>query len=221
MRRRDKEVTDRKAMEEVLARADWGTLGLVTARGTALLVPINHVFHNGRLYFHSARTGEKMETLRTDARATYLVVDAYARIPSYAFDPAYACPASQCFKSVIAYGRVAAVEAPERKAEILQTLMAHLQPEGGHQPITVDSPQYRAAIASVAVLEMTIERMTGKFGLGQALKPDQRAAVEAVLGERGGPQDARTLAAMAGIGSGSPQTALPDRTDEGGLSPRT
>lgn len=196
MRRKDKEVKDDEALHAVLDGADWGTLGLVTPEGHPRLVPLNFVRHQGRIYFHGSPTGEKMELLKAGGEAVFLVVDAYAQIPSYAFDPVSACPASQFFKSVMVHGRIAQVEDPGRKAEVLEALMRKLQPEGGYATITADGPTYHG-LTNVAVLELTVDRMSGKFGLGQNLKPEHRASVVDLLERRGRPGDQRTLEAMA------------------------
>ena len=196
MRRKDKEATDPTAIEAVLQAAEWGTLGLAGADGRPLLVPLNFVYHGGSIYFHGAHTGEKMQVLGAGGPATFLVVDAYAQVPSYAFDPVRACPASQYFKSIVAYGRVTPVAEPARKAEVLEALMRKLQPEGGYEPITAESQTYQAAIQGVAVLEFAIEHLTAKFGLGQNLKPEVREDAERFLEKRGCPMDLRTLAAM-------------------------
>jgi nitroimidazol reductase NimA-like FMN-containing flavoprotein (pyridoxamine 5'-phosphate oxidase superfamily) len=198
MRRHDKEVTDRAALEEVLVQAEWGTLGLVTPEGRPLMVPLNFVYDEGHLYFHSSPAGEKMATLKAGGEASFLVVDSYALIPSCALDPAQACAASQFYKSVLAYGRVTVVEDLDRKVEVLERLMKRLQPEGGYQPIAAASPMYQAGVKGIAVLAMTVDRLSGKFGLGQNLNPETRAAVVRFLQQRGAPGDARTVVAMAG-----------------------
>ena len=199
MRRRDKEISEPAFLADVLDRAEWGTLGLVTPQGHPLLVPVNFVHHQGRLYFHGSPVGEKMTVIKDGAEATFLVVEAYALIPSYAFDPVLACPASQFYRSVLAYGRVAPVADPERKAEALAALMRKLQPEGGYEPISAVGPTYQASLKGVAVLEMTVRRWSGKAGLGQNLKPEVREQVKAFLERRGAPGDARTLEAMAQV----------------------
>ena len=183
-------------MEEVLARAEWGTLGLVSPAGTPVLVPLNFVYHQGRLFFHGAQEGEKAGLIRAAPEASFLVVEAYAQIPSYAFSPVNACPATQYFKSVLVKGPVAPVEDPERKAEALDALMRRLQPEGGYEPIRADSPTYQAALRGVAVYALACREMTGKFKLGRQLSPGSRDKVEEALRARGGPEDRRTLEAM-------------------------
>jgi hypothetical protein len=196
VRRHDCEISDPKELEAVLARADWGTLGLVSAQGKPVLVPLNFVFHEGRIFFHGAKAGEKYGLIQESPRATFLVVEAYAQIPSYAFDPVNACPATQFFKSVMVKGAVEPIEDAEQKAGALEAIMKKLQPEGGYEPIRADSPTYRGCLQAVAVYAMTCGEMTGKLKLGQQLGSGARAKVEEVLASRGGPMDPATLAAM-------------------------
>jgi len=203
LRRQEKELKDPEAVAQVLDAAEWGVLGLVSAEGAPLLVPLNFVRLGGNVYFHGARAGEKMEALRHQGKATFLVVDAYAQIPSYAFDPERACPASQYFKSVLLHGTLAEVEAPGRKAEVLDALMRKLQPEGGYRPITAEDPMYAGSVGAVAILELTVERSSAKCEVGQRLTPAKRESVRGLLEKRGGPADLRTLEAM-GAGPGSP-----------------
>ena len=196
MRRSDKEHADPQDLDEVLDAVTWGTLGLAGPEGWPVLVPVNFVRCQDRIVFHGATSGEKMDLLQAKGEATFLVVDPYAFIPSYASDPVRACPSTQFFKSVVSYGRVALVEDPMRKAELLQAIMRKLQPEGGHVPITAPDPMYRAALAGVAVLEMTVARRSGKFAFGQTFPEPRRATVEALLASRGGHRDLETLEAM-------------------------
>ena len=198
MRRKDKETTDPALVAQVLDAVEYGVLGLVSPLGRAVLVPLNFVPLDGHLYFHGATAGEKMEILAQNPEATFLVVDACAQIPSYAFDPVRACPASQYYRSVIFYGRVGQVEDPDRKARVLEAIMAKVQPEGGYRPITAGDPLYTESVKHVAILEFRVERSTAKVALGQNLSAEKREAVVELLSRRGGPADARTLAAMGG-----------------------
>ena len=204
MRRSEKEFTDQAAIAQVLDGAEWGVLGLVSPGGTPLLVPLNYVYFQERIYFHGAPAGEKMETLAVNGQATFLVVDAYAQIPSHVFDAQRACPATQYFKSVLLYGRVGIVGDLDRKAEVLQALMEKLQPEGGFRPITAADPMYHGSVKGVAILEFTVERSSAKVEVGQRLTADRRESVLRFLEKRGGEVDLRTLKAMADPGSPSP-----------------
>ena len=196
MRRQDCEITEPEEQLAVLARAEWGTLGLVSAQGAPVLVPLNFVLHEGRIIFHGAHAGEKCGLLREGPQASFLVVEAYAQVPSYAFDPVNACPATQYFKSVLVKGRVEELRDPVQKAGALEALMRKLQPEGGYEPIRAESPAYQTRLQGVAVFALTCGEVTGKFKLGQKLSAEARGRVEAALEARGCPLDAQTVALM-------------------------
>ncbi len=196
MRRREFEVTDPQETNAVLDAASWGSLALITPQGTPLQVPLNFVRLGDQLYFHGTHDGEKMEVLALNGAASFLVVEPSAILPSPFFGSKTACTAAQLFRSVVVKGRARLVEATAEKAEALQALMAKLQPEGGHAPITADGPGYRASLKGVAVFAMSMETVTGKFKLGQNYGPEVAGRLMEQLERRRGPGDARTLEAM-------------------------
>jgi nitroimidazol reductase NimA-like FMN-containing flavoprotein (pyridoxamine 5'-phosphate oxidase superfamily) len=197
MRKKEKEVKDPEAIRAVLDGAMWGTLGLVAPDGHCLMVPISFVQHQDRIYFHSAPAGEKLQAIKAHPEVSFLVVDPLAKIPSFVLDPADANAGFLFFRSVILHGRIGFVTDLARKAEILAALMKKYQPEGHYEPVTVANPTYKSVVKGVAVLEMTVERTSAKFSLGQKLKPEEKAAIMQFLGERGRDNDQRTLEAMA------------------------
>lgn len=201
MRRTEKEWKDDEGIAGVLRAAEWGVLGLVSPDGLPLQVPLNFVAFEGNLFFHGAREGEKMAAIQAGTACSFVVVEALAQIPSYAFDPERACPASQYFRSVIVYGRVAPVEDLGRKARVLQALMEKIQPEGGYRPVDAADPLYQGSVKNVAILELSVERVSGKFEVGRRLTPEKREAVTEILRRRGTELDLRTLEAMGDPGS--------------------
>ena len=196
MRRRDYEMAERVEMEQLLATAEHGYLGLVTEDGWPMAVPLNFVFADGRIYFHGASEGEKMLSLEHQARVTFTVAEGFAIVPSYFRDPKLACPATQYYKCVMIRGTARVVSEVAEKAAALQALMTKLQPEGGHEPITADNPLYRKSLKTTAVVAIEIRRMTGKFKFGQNLPKSTRRLVAERLEGRGCPLDLETAGAM-------------------------
>lgn len=209
MRRKDKAFLDAEGIGQTLDSATWGVLGLAAPAGPPVMVPLNFVRIDDTLFIHSAQEGEKMTRVRAGAEASFLVVDALAVVPSYAFDPDRACKATQYYTSVLLHGRVEEVREPARKAAALQALMVKLQPEGGHRPIEAGDPLYRAGVDAVAILAFHIDRASAKRELGGRLTPDQRQAVAATLVQRGAPKDLETAQRLAGPGSPGPSGAGP------------
>ena len=196
MRRQEFMINDPTEVNDVLDSLEWGTLALVTPQGTPLQVPLNFVRMDGRLYFHGAPTGEKMTVLAEGAPASFLGVDPHALLPSTFFDSENACSATQLFKSVVVKGRIRIVADPAEKARSLQALMEKLQPAGGFEPVTPDSPRYQAGIRNTAVFALSMDTVTAKFKLGQNLGPETAERAMQHLEQRDDPQDRRTVAAM-------------------------
>jgi uncharacterized protein len=189
-------MSERVEMERFLAEMGHGYLGAVRPDGWPVVVPLNFVYVDGRVYFHGAAEGEKMESLVADGRVTFTVADGFSIVPSYFRDPKLACPATQYYKCVMIRGRARVVEDAVEKAAALQAMMEKLQPEGGHEPIAADNPIYRKSLRSTAVVAVEVEEMTAKFKFGQNLPAAKRDAVAERLSARGCPMDHATVDAM-------------------------
>jgi hypothetical protein len=152
MRRYKKEITDPAAIRELLNTAQVGRLGTVRADGSPMIKPLNFVYEEGRIYFHTALAGEKMEDIRRDGRVVFEVDQpiAYARGGP---DP---CSAKSLYKSVIIKGRASVCEDREEKLHALKCLMEKFEPEGGHG----DFPEEKLAITGVVRID--ILEITGK-----------------------------------------------------------
>jgi uncharacterized protein len=200
MRRTDYEMSERREMEALLAEVGHGYLGVAGPDGWPSVVPLNFVYHAGKVYVHGAREGEKMECLARDDRVSFVVVRDYSVIPSYFRDPRLACPATQYYQSVVIRGRARVVAELEEKAEALQALMEKLQPEGGHEPIRAPDPLYRKSLLTTGVVAIEVEAMTAKFKFGQNLSSAKRDDVAERLATRGCPVDRETVEAMRKYG---------------------
>ncbi|WP_373232648.1 pyridoxamine 5'-phosphate oxidase family protein [Cohnella sp.] len=193
MRRKEFEVSDLEQCELFLKELHDGVLTFSGVDGWPKAVPLNYVYHNGKVYFHGSKQGEKMAGLANDPRAEFVVYQAHAFIPSYFSDPYLACPATVFFRSVRIRGHVAQVESPEEKASALAALMSSMQPEGGHAPIDAADTRYTASLRGVAVLRLDSVEMTGKFKFGQNMPDTRRQKVLHGLSERMLPDDANTI----------------------------
>ena len=74
MRRRDREITDREKMLEIVAECDCCRLGLVD-NGEAYIVPMNFGFEDAgsalTLYFHCAAEGRKLDLIGSGADVSF------------------------------------------------------------------------------------------------------------------------------------------------------
>lgn len=169
----------------LLAAADTAHFALLDDDGRPILRCVHTVVDQDALCFHASRQGTKSRGVGRPAVAT--VARTLAIVPSYAFDPERACPATTWYQSVEVRGTLARVEDPQRKARVLQALMTRLQHEGGHVPIAADHQLYARAIAGLDVLALPLEQVSGRAKIGQNRSDDQVRRALGCLWRRGDP----------------------------------
>ena len=69
MRRKRQQLSQAESID-ILKKATSGTLALIGDGGYPYAVPISYVYADGRLYFHSALTGHKVDAVRNCDRKT-------------------------------------------------------------------------------------------------------------------------------------------------------
>ncbi len=191
------EITDRQMIDQVLDRAEFGTLAICHDNRPYSL-PINFVRVGDLLYFHGAKKGRKIEILKSNSLASFSVVEAFSMIQSYfSSDDNLACPATQFFKSIMIDGSITFIEDSNEKALALQKLMQKLQPEGRYRPLQEDS--YKKAINATAVFRLNIETIRAKFKFGQHLDRDRFDMIIRHLEDRAQGVDLETIELMKSL----------------------
>ncbi len=161
MRVKKKEIRDRDVIEGLLRKCAVGRLGTIGSGGYPVVKPLNFVYLDGRIYFHSAREGEKIDDMARDDRVCF-EVDVPIRFVKAAHDP---CGADYLYQSVIIKGRAHLVEHLDEMLRVLRLLMEKYQPEGGYGAFPEDK------LALTAVVAIDVEEMTGKEDLGAHYTP--------------------------------------------------
>jgi len=72
MRRKDKEIKERTVIEEVLRENDVGRLAMAVDN-QPYVVPLNYVYYDGKVYFHSHKDGTKMVNIAKNPRVCFEV----------------------------------------------------------------------------------------------------------------------------------------------------
>jgi nitroimidazol reductase NimA-like FMN-containing flavoprotein (pyridoxamine 5'-phosphate oxidase superfamily) len=162
-------------------------------QGYPYITPVNYIFQDGRIYFHSSPKGEKMENLTRNPRVCF-EVDIPLAYLGVDFNPEKnPCRAHQLYHSVIIRGKAQILTDGQKKADILNDLVAKYEGNRLFAPLTQESNGY----LSCRVVEISLERVTGKSELTQS-HPQQgyRALISKRLVERGWPGDLEALKAM-------------------------
>ena len=99
MRKKEREITDRALVEQVLLKADVLYLGLVDG-GRAYVVPLNFGYLDGAIYFHCAKEGKKLALMKACPAVSFTVVEGQQVVPGET-----ACKWSSKYRSVMGRGR--------------------------------------------------------------------------------------------------------------------
>jgi nitroimidazol reductase NimA-like FMN-containing flavoprotein (pyridoxamine 5'-phosphate oxidase superfamily) len=148
MRRAKQQLPDEKAVE-ILERNQHGVLSLLGDEGFPYGVPISYVYHDGALFFHSAKSGHKVDAVRNYEKATFCVVDQSQVVPE---------KLTNYFRSAIAFGTIKIVEDLEEMRRITSVLAMKYAPDHKAEiPARVD-----ASIKNLTIFKLTIEHLTAK-----------------------------------------------------------
>ena len=127
MRRKDREVTDRTRMLEILHSCDCCRLGLVDGE-EAYIVPMNFGIaeEEGKLnlYFHTATEGRKIDLLKKQTIVSFQA-DTGHRLQS----GENAGDFSYYYQCVMGKGIAELLSEPEEKIRGLQSIMSHYSPK--------------------------------------------------------------------------------------------
>lgn len=148
MRRKNQLLPPEEA-ESILRQGTSGVLSLLGDGGYPYGVPLSYVYHNGRLYFHCAKAGHKLDAIRREGKCSFCVIGQ---------DQVVAEKYTTLFRSVIAFGQVRVLEDDGEKRAALEALGERFNPG---QPESLEK-EIAATWNSVCVLELEIEHLTGK-----------------------------------------------------------
>lgn len=171
MRKSKKEIKDRNVIIDLLNTSHVGRLGTVGKDGRPMIKPLNFAYHDEKIYFHTAKEGEKIDDIKRDSRVCFEVdlPIAYVRADE---NP---CRAEYLYRSVIIKGRAVLVEDRTERISALKLLMKKYQPEGGYGDFLEEK------LAITGVVRIDIEEMTGKEDLGN---DNLREAAIKTLGDK-------------------------------------
>lgn len=148
MRRKDKEITEQKELDEIMKKALVCRLA-VSYEAMAYIIPMSFGYANRVLYFHSAQEGLKLLILRENPKACFEVEIDTQVVPSE-----LGCDWTMRYQSVIGFGEVEFIEELEAKREAMKIIM--LQYADKVKPIE------DAALSGVTLFKLNVSTMTGK-----------------------------------------------------------
>lgn len=137
MRRKEREITDKNEIDEILYKGKVMHLAL-SEDNSPFLVPLFYAYDGKSVYFHSAKAGTKIEILKKNKKVCFEV-----SIDNGIVESESACDFEARHRTVIGFGKAFFVENKEEKVGALNKIVAKFTekkfefPEGNLNATTV------------------------------------------------------------------------------------
>lgn len=146
--RRGKQLLSMEDTIAVMDRCSNGVLACLGDEDYPYAVPLSYVYFNDKIYFHSAKTGHKIDAIAKYPKVSFSVIDE---------DTIVSEEYTTYFRSVIAFGKARIVEDDERleafKA-LVEKYSGDQSEEAKHKEITGCTQAY--------IIAIDVEHITGK-----------------------------------------------------------
>lgn len=155
MRRTTQQLTKQQCLD-ILSAATHGVLAVHGDEDYPYAVPMSYVLHDEKLYLHCATAGHKLDAMKSNEKVSFCVVTQDEIVPeTYSTD----------YLSVIVFGKACIMDDPAEKRAAIARLAMRYAP---NEPQTHMNAEIDESIERMAMVEITIEHMTGKQSLRMA-----------------------------------------------------
>jgi nitroimidazol reductase NimA-like FMN-containing flavoprotein (pyridoxamine 5'-phosphate oxidase superfamily) len=148
MRRKRQQLSEEESVA-ILKKATAGTLALLGDNDYPYAVPLSYVYQEGRIYFHSALAGHKVDAIRKCDKASFCVIEK---------DDVQPKKYTTFFRSVIAFGRIRIIEDEHEKLETARMLGNRYNPN--HDEAL--QKEIEGGLSRMLMIRFDIEHQTGK-----------------------------------------------------------
>jgi len=146
--RRIKQLLSMEDTIAVMKRCTNGVLACLGDDDYPYTVPLSYVYFNEKIYFHSAKTGHKIDAVTKNPKVSFSVIDE---------DTIVSKEYTTYFRSVIAFGKAKIAEGNER----IEAFKALVEKYSGDQPEEAKLKEIMGCMQSY-VIAIDVEHITGK-----------------------------------------------------------
>lgn len=148
--RRSRQALPAADCEAILSAGTSGVLALSDSEGFPYSVPLSYLYQNGKIWFHCARSGYKLDLLRANPRASFCVIGQDKIVPA---------EYTTYYRSVIARGTIREITDEAQKMDLIRRLTRKYAPDEPNEAMEAEIRQYRDALC---ILELEVTQLTGK-----------------------------------------------------------
>ena len=147
--RRFKQELNQNEIEQILQFNTSGVLALIDSNGYPYSVPLSYVYSNNKIYFHSAKSGHKIDAINNCKKATFCIIDKDDVKPE---------KYTTFYKSVIAFGKVEIVKGSDETLFAIKELGEKFYPNHNNE-LQNEIEKFKTAFL---IIRFDIEHITGK-----------------------------------------------------------
>lgn len=150
--RRKKQLLSKEEIIEILQSCTSGVLGVTGDDDYPYTVPVSYAYKDGKLFFHGAKEGHKIDSIKRNDKVTFCVIEK---------DEVIQKTFTTHFRSVSVFGRARILTEDDEKRYAIESLVEKYSPdyiEEGHREI-------ESAWNRLCILEVKIEHITGKSAI--------------------------------------------------------
>ena len=148
--KRNKQALSTEEIKRILEEGTSGVLALAGDDDYPYALPISYVYSDGKLYFHCAREGHKLDAIRRNPKASFCIIGQDKVSPS---------EYTTHYESVIAFGRIRIMEDEIQMLSAIRKISdKYCASEGEEHRERAISKEWKA----LCLLEMEIDHISGK-----------------------------------------------------------
>ena len=141
-------------IENLLLKTLVGRLALISPEGYPYVVPMHFVYLDEKIYCHGLPRGQKIDYLNQNPNIGFEIDEMTGLLTEGVVVP---CDVNTEYQSVIILGKASFIQDIDRKEAVLTKIVEK------YTPYLVEADLPEKMIRVTAVIEITIEKCTGKF----------------------------------------------------------
>ncbi len=147
--RRSEQLLSQEETVAILMRGSSGVLGVSGDDDYPYTVPISYVYQDGKLFFHGAPSGHKIDSIRRNNKVSFCVIDQ---------DEVIQKTFTTHFRSAIVFGKARILTDDQERRTAMEALVEKYSPDY----IQESQLAIKRGWEKVCLVEIAIEHMTGK-----------------------------------------------------------
>ena len=148
MRRKEREITDIKEIDEIISLGKVMHLAL-SDNNLPFLIPVFYAYDGTSLYFHSAKAGTKIDILKRNNNVCFEI-----SVDNGIVESDMACDFEAKHRTVIGFGKAQFVESEDDKITVLDRIVSQFTDKKFEYP--------KGNLHATAVIRIDIESIKGK-----------------------------------------------------------